>query len=211
MTATVVSILERAVAALPGATESMLRAEFQALVKDFCRQSRAWRLMLRDVATTNMQIDLLALPAPLGPLPGVPLGAIGAIQNGDRWITPRANRHRDWAGGDSPLHYYAVPPTATTLAFWPTPDVELSELRIEIYLTPYSAGTIPDDLCFHYDEALLAGLKGRMMLLPKKPYTDEKSGPLAMTEYRQGINQARHQANKSRTTGPEPWHYPGWG
>lgn len=202
-------LLERAAASLPGVTTGLLQGELAALLRDFFKQSRAWREILEDLSTENEILDLGKEN-----LSGKILGVIGPLWTKDRYIWPASWAPKvQRAPGMTPAYYHTLPSSFIRFRFSPPLGDELTGLNAEVYLAPLHNGvqSIPDMLLELHEEALLAGLQGRMMLKPKKPYTDAQLGAENMREYRMGVNQARHMANKGRTTAPELWIFPGWG
>ncbi len=203
------NILNRTIAGLPGITVPILEAELQGLLVDFFKQTRAWRADFSDASTSDGVLDVGAIP-----MSGKVVGIIGVIQHGtERSIVPVGAKPRmSLSPGLQPMVYYNIPNSYARVGFAPELSGEITGLSGQVYLIPLtnSLRTMPDDVLELHTEALLSGLQGRMMRKPGKPFTNMKEGNVLMVEYRMGANQARHQANKGRTTSPEPWRYPGW-
>lgn len=203
---TIDRIVERSAASLPGATTPLLHAELYAMLTDFCKQSRAWRHLFKNLTTQNyvLELDNEAIP-------GRVLGVIGAIAHDGRPVFPTAGRLRsDFAPSLTPTHYCVTTPSFTHVEFFPPPTRELDNLEVLVYLGPEEGACelLPVQLLNLHEDALVAGMEGRMMLKPKKPYSDAKLGAMKMAEYRMGVKQARIQASKGHTTAPAPWRFP---
>lgn len=204
------NILERAAAILPGSTPDILVGEFDFLLADFLGNARAWRRQIFNASTTNHILELSGYV-----LDARVVGVIGYIGHGRRPIYPVTDIRMAKtvvSPGANPLYYTTLPSTKDKLEFFPTPSEELEDLTAEVFLAQKTGqyADVPEGVCVDFSEALLAGLCGRLQMMPKRTYTDPKLGALNLKEYRQGVNKARITANKARTSAVEAWRFPGF-
>jgi len=68
--------------------------------------------------------------------------------------------------------------------------------------------TIPDGLLVLYGVGILAGLIGRMMMQPAKPYSNERMGILNMRKFNGAIATARAAVQHANLFGGQTWRFP---
>lgn len=87
-----------------------------------------------------------------------------------------------------------------TVALLLPPQSGNSALRIEAALKPtISSTTFPTWMLERYSETIAHGAKARMMLSPKKPYSDAKLGAYHQQQFFLGIADARTRAARGAT------------
>lgn len=200
-------LIERALVSLPGAALPMVEDELRATLVEFFRKSRAWRQKLENVSSVNGSINLANHIKG-----GRVFGVVAPLRHENGLIWPMTRKPFPTYTVDLPYRYYTPPSSFSTLVLAPTPTEDLTGLEIEAFLGPLSngAGAVPEDLLLNYEDAIVSGVVGRLMLQPRRPYSDTRTGALRVTAFRQGINEARLSANKGRTEAPPEWYYPSW-
>ncbi|SEM74843.1 hypothetical protein SAMN05216404_10146 [Nitrosospira multiformis] len=154
---------------LPGcpaaAADSALRQSSIA----FCEQSLAWQIEHQSVFIIGDIAEYVFSP----PEGAAVHAIINAVLDGEE-IEPFACEKnitiRNWRRQSGKPLYVLGGPSSLTLV--PTPDSN-GVLAITVALKPSATSTGIDDGLFHeYREAIIHGSMARLMLSPKKPYTN---------------------------------------
>ena len=87
------------------------------------------------------------------------------------------------------------------------PPATTGVLRINAALKPARASTtLPQWIWERYVETIAHGAKAKIMLIPKKPYSDKETGAFHMDKFNGGIDDARVSAARGRTRAPLRTH-----
>ena len=87
------------------------------------------------------------------------------------------------------------------------PPASSGNLRILAALKPTRASsTLPAWIWERYVETIAHGAKAKIMLIPKKPYSDMKTGAYHMDQFNGAIGEARVRAARSATRAPLRTH-----
>ena len=69
---------------------------------------------------------------------------------------------------------------------------------------------VPDRVFEMFFDEILDGIKGRLYLMPSKPWTDRQLGTMHTKKFRSGIARARTAARTGYSSADTSWMYPGW-
>lgn len=170
----------------PGALKPVVEHAIRRAAQEFFLRSKVWK--------TSVTLDLLA---------GEPVSSIDA---GDSLamveLLNASGVHLRLTDEDMQDLYGPEWRTATgpvtdlivvlpgMLRAYPIPVADVSfELLMSVQPGDNATG-IPDDLAMRYRDAIAAGALSRLMLSPKKPYSDDARGQLKRAEFEAGIGQA---------------------
>jgi hypothetical protein len=108
----------------------------------------------------------------------------------------RSNLH--WADDvGTPTNYYSL--DYTTVRLYRIPDV-VGTLNTTVALTPTKTSSGIENYIYDlYSEALAAGAKARLMLIPSKPFTDPNTSREYRLQFSAAITDAKWRAHKSLT------------
>lgn len=179
---------------VPGAPIVVVDVALRQAAIAFCEQSLAWKYAHPDI-TVAVATSSYAFVPPTGAVVHV----ITHAEFDDLEIECRTGEQgimiSDWRNQTGTPVYALGGATAVTLV--PTPDVE-GTLSMEVALKPSPAATGIDDSIFNeYREAIIHGALGRLMLSPKKPYTNAALGTFHQQQFaimagQAGMRQARN-------------------
>lgn len=103
-----------------------------------------------------------------------------------------------------PTRFYFPDDNTVGLAL---PPATTGNLRINAALKPTRASTtFPAWIWERYVETIAHGAKAKLMLVPKKPYSDKETGAYHMGMFEGGIGDARVAAARGRTRAPLRTH-----
>ena len=162
---------------LPGCTIPMILREMKDLVIEFCRESECFKEELAAMDVVANQASYALVPS---------------------WdATIQAIDSVKVENVEQPDNYYELDQDMT-LTFrdrWIPAKAATAGLKVKVTLLPtYDHEQIDPVLLNRYHEGIAAGTKGRLMLMPKKKWSDPQSGMLAMQKYEEVKAQAiRHK------------------
>lgn len=110
-----------------------------------------------------------------------------------------ANPH--WAEESSKEAWAYTQRQPNEIILYPTPDEALTGgLRVEVLLRPIAAATgLTGWIANRYVMQLAAGVKGRLMAQPDKPWSRPEHAAVYLAEYRSALTRAAIDANRSLT------------
>lgn len=153
----------------PGAPTAAVDIALRQSAIAFAEQSLAWRYSHPDVAVTTGIAQYAFVP----PAEAVVHAIHYAAWNGDE-IATRVDESNvtlyDWRNDTGTPKFVFGGPTSLTLV--PTPDAD-GTLALEVVLKPAPDATGIDDAIFdEFREAMVHGALAKLMLSPKKPYSN---------------------------------------
>lgn len=87
----------------------------------------------------------------------------------------------------------------------------LNPITVHAVLQPaHDATTIPDQLLFDYQEALIGGTLARLMLMPKRDWTMPEVAPVHQSAYDTGVGEARVRRSRGNRDGGQRVALPGF-
>lgn len=182
---------------VPGCPDAMLNAALRQAAIDFCEQSLAWSYdhpAISVVAATSAY--------PFVPPAQAIVHAITYAKFIDTEIEVEISEDNlriwNWRAQAGTPQYALANPTSVRLV--PTPDLP-GTLTLIVALKPSPTATGVDDAMFNeYREAIIHGAKARLMLSPKKPYTDAQLAQYHQQQFtiKTGRAGTRHARNYTR-------------
>lgn len=191
---------------LPGCTIAMVNLHLRETARDFCRRTSAWRQDLAAVNTVGGQADYpLTLPAESQLVRVTDLTVHG------RRLWRSVELDKADAGAQQPKYGITEPPfdlddnlSEITLHADEVPgESVVGGLQASAVLTPTTTATaLPDFLLGQYSEAMRHGTLARLMLMPKKPWTDRVLAGVYEGLWQEALNFAAYQAQVGNTRRP---------
>ncbi len=168
---------------VPGCPEVLIKAETLRVATEFCRKTHIWQEVEESTATEGD--ETITLSPASGDVVGV------KVQINEREISD-----------------YTLSGVTVTL------EDELSEddeIKVTLYLTPERDATeLPDILYNDWLEAISAGVRSRLMLMPEKPWSNPNMVMIHAQTYQHQTGQALLLARKKNVREPmrmqlRPW------
>lgn len=186
---------------LPGCTTAMVDLHLQAVAREFCLHTSAWRAPLAAVDLVANQAAY-ALPTPANS----ELVRVLQLTVGNEllWRDRDGRRYET----DCPQYTTDEPPFAmsddlTTIALIKdevSTAALVAGLKVTAALKPtVGAATLPDFLKSQYSEAMRYGTLSRLMMMNKKPWTDRGLASEYASMYRSQTNFAAYQGQVGNT------------
>lgn len=184
---------------LPGCPVVAVEVALRQSAIAFAEQSLAWKYDHPDIAVVAATADYAFVPPA-----GAVVHAITYAEFSDKEIQTRASefgiRIEDWRSQTGTPEY--VLGGATSLTLVPTPDVS-GTLKLEVALKPPPTATGIDDAMFNeFREAIVHGALSRLMLSPKKPYSDGSLGAYHAQQFTIKTGQAGMRTARNYTRAP---------
>lgn len=195
-------------ARLAGATESTVRCELNAAIREFYLQSGAWR---EQVGPFNVYAgqDLVWLN------PVDAYSNVNSIRSvwleeataGRTILKPQNGRDTDTEPG-KPTHYST--PDPYVLRLWRVPEASLGAvLWVDATMAPLPDATrLPNIAASHHFEPILEGALSRLYLIPNKPWTNPVIGMRYSQTFRRRCIEWRAVANQGYGRADPGWQFP---
>jgi hypothetical protein len=165
----------------------------------FCEQSLAWVYEHPDIAVVN-DVDEYPYVPPAGALVHAVTYAEFNDKEIDASVKQEDMRIWNWRNQTGSPQYVLSGPTALTLV--PKPDVE-GTLKLIVALKPDNDATGIDDGIFQeYHGAIVHGALARLMLSPRKPYTNAELAAYHMKEFAAKTGSAGARVARNYTRAP---------
>jgi hypothetical protein len=150
---------------LVGCSTMLAEMQLRAAVIDLCRRAKVWAYE-DDPTTTSPGERNYDLSAPAG---STIVEVKAMFVDGDA-VDPASTNFDNPAVLGKPETFRQLTPEAFVL--WPTPDTEYP-LTMELTLAPSRASSgFPSWIAEKYHDAIVAGAKSRLMLMPGNPWTN---------------------------------------
>lgn len=201
--------LRQLVSRIPNVPEENITDELSYVIRDFCKESLAWRELLAgyNVLAGDADVDV-------NPVDGrrecvqvlrVHLSGEELLPYEQPWV-PEANTP------DTPK-YYTCNQSHSVVTLLPTPSTSIDGgLAVYAALCPKCPDKwVPPFFIAQYFEAILDGTLGRFYVQPYKPYTNEKAASYHLARYRNKVREAWTQALRGNTVADVGWNYPRFG
>jgi hypothetical protein len=154
---------------VPGAPPSAVDVALRQAAIAFAEQSLAWRYNHPDIAVTSGTAQYAFVPPDQAVVHAIHYAAFNGSEIATR-VDESSVTIYDWRNQTGTPEY--VFGGAISLTLVPTPDAD-GVLTLEVILKPSADATGIDDSIFdEFREAIAHGALSRLMLSPKKPYTD---------------------------------------
>lgn len=189
---------------IPGATQSFIEQNLLAVLRDFFMVSNAWLVDTATIEVVPGQADY-TVPSPVA---ATNIGLVLAVQTNDgRSLWPMDRIGGFWQRGRDLSSYYC--PSPGVIRFMMILDNTASFTAL-VSLVPTTI-ELPRDLREQYQGTLEAGVMGKMLMLPNRPWTDIRQGTLLWRQYLNGRNIARVTAMRAFTPAGHGWQFPRFG
>ena len=202
--------MQELVARISGTTEEIVQRQLIYVVRDFCRESLAWRDLLQgySVSAGCSVVDV-------NPVDGRRecLQVLNVYLDG-RELEP-ASASRPYAGdlSDGTPMAYTCEQGPSLITLLPTPSTDsICSLAAYVALCPKCPEIWMPPLFqqLHY-EAILDGTLGRFFSQPNRPYTSERAAAYHLQRYRHKTREAWAHAQRGNTVNAVNWSFPSFG
>lgn len=186
-----------------GAVRSVVKQELSNTVREFYKDSRAWRVTVgpRNVVANRRQYILTPYDAYSEVI------GIGAVTIDGQPLRPMTRRAHVASNTTSTPMYYSMPEPGI-LELYPTPLQAMTSMFIDLHLIPaINVRLLPTVAGTEHYDAILDGLLGRMYAHPAKPYTNLEGAGYHLKRFRNAIGKAAGQA-KQGYVGGQDWYFP---
>jgi hypothetical protein len=173
---------------LPGALDTAIEQELFSVMDEFLQTSRIWREDIELTATADeTEYEILSEE-------GGSIFALLALKNEN----------------DIPVAATMAVPGMIVLNAAPSSQATYTATvaLTAVYPTSAELPDFPEWLIQSYGEVLVAGLIGRMMTQPAKPYFNERLAIFHGRRFRNGIARARLEAQRKNLHGAQAWSFP---
>ena len=155
---------------VPGCTQIAQTIALRRAAIAFCEQSMAWRTSHAPIAVVSGTAEYDFVPPAQAVVHTV---TYAQFEGEELEITGESDiRFHDWRIQTGTPQYLMGGATALTLA--PEPDAD-GTLTLLVALKPTPGATEIDDLIYNeFSDVVVHGALARLMLSPKKPYTDSQ-------------------------------------
>jgi len=190
-------LYDRARIELVGASDAMIRAVIYDMFIEFFNDSSIWTETIPGEIYPLVREYYLQAGNPQSQGDPFPVGRI------IRLVSVIGENH-------FPQGAIMPQPPVLFLQFVPSNQLGVRVTVIKNVKAPHDGGLphVPNHIVEKYEPWLLAGIKGKLMQQPNRPYTDVKTGMLQYQLFRQGVNMARVAALRANTLGGQSWAYP---
>lgn len=188
---------------VPGCPQPMALDAIRKAAIEFCERSWGWIYNPTAINVVNGQISYAFTP---------PAGAVVSrvlhVWYDDEPIYPRSPDQLDgmfpnWRTSSGTPDYYTQEDERNLLLV-PVPNADLTGgLKMRVSLKPtHNAADIESRMYEEYREAIASGALSRLMMLPKKPYTDLPTAAVHKAIFDDTIATVRHKVQKGYARAP---------
>ena len=175
------------------------------IIRDFCEQTRAWRVSgsittVANVATVSITgvlpnvnselVDVISIKNSSGGEPLVPRTIVWLDENLSAWRLDSSTAANYYVR-DSNINLRLVPMPASTAIY---------NIRIAVKPT-LSATTLDDTLANKFREVFISGALSMILTIPRKPWTDLQTAGVHAGRYERGMVDAKAEATDEFQTG----------
>lgn len=191
---------------LPGVDEDMADAQFLSALREFYTRSGAW---IQEITKTlQAERDTYTLNPAIN---NSRVFLVHQVQFGDaRPVAPLSRRPMITGSGDGGFQFHMTTPSK--MVVYPTPAVGMASMTMKILAScTFEDGechTPPEQVQVHFYDFLLDGALGRMMSIPKKPWSNPATAQYHLRRFRNGIAEARDMAKRSWGLSESSFEFP---
>lgn len=200
--------MQRLTVRFMSAPESLLRAELLDTIREFFKESNAWREQIGpyDIFANN---DLIWLNPVDAYSEAVYVKRVWVQEEGKTpsFLQPLTMRYTEGTV-NTPTNYSLPDPYVIRL--WPMPAVTMkSVLWVDAILCPLPDATrLPNIAMSHHFDAILYGAFARILAIPNKPWTDLMLSMRMSQIFRRDITRLRSQSDQGYTNADPGWKFP---
>jgi hypothetical protein len=190
-----------------GASEPLIEMYLRETAIDFCEKTYIWTRLVEEYAFEgDGRITLANIEEGQEELEAVIPGVYNTYRvlgvppiNMPGSLNAFAGLTFDGESRGAPQYIYQIPEEENTLAVWPIPDKQYSNIVFTIVLKPANtATTLPDFLAKHYRDALIEGTLARLYQVVGQPFYNPQAADKAEIKYARARLDARVSANRGR-------------
>lgn len=188
---------------LPSCPKAMVVNAIRNAVIEFCARSRVWQVDLAAIAAVANQAAYAFSPPAASVVAEVISAWYDALPIYPNTQSDLADLYDNWTTEAGDPKYFVQNDTAS-LILVPMPDASLaSAITVKVALKPTRAATAVESwLSEKYLEEMAHGAKGRLLAIPKKPWSDAALSAYHTGLFEQGIASARLDAEQGFTNAP---------
>lgn len=186
--------LDEVLPSVPGCSQAMAIYAIRNAAIDFCHRSLAW---IYNPEAIDVVADQMAYPF-VPPTDAVVVKVLQAWHDGDELVPATPDDlnglYRNWRTvTGTPL--YSTQDDERNLLLVPTPDAGLVDgLTMRVALKPtISASGIEFRIYEEYRTAIAAGALSKLMMMPKKPYSDPELAAFHLNVFEEKIVDVRNK------------------
>lgn len=195
------SLLDLVMPHAPGLTVALAAHNIKLAAREFCKRSRAWRV---DAVAVNLvaglgSYDLVSPIAETGSVGIVEARILGATKPLESATVDQLDSTLPgWKSAIGQVRYYTqLSPSSITLVKAPPESVSAALLLVLAVMPTLDATGVADWLFDLYGEAIAEGALGKLMLMPKKPWTDAALGAAYTTRFGTACDGANIHAERA--------------
>jgi len=192
-----------------GAGVDIINQEIKSAIREFYRKSGLWVETLENLATSAVvsTLDLSAAAVSAGHDASV-LSTV-SIKYDNNYLIPQHVLDTD-PTGDTPVQYYGL--SAGSVRLIPTPIATVANIMdAVVVLQPlFTSDFVPNDAKDIWFDGIMDGILGRIMVHPKKPYTNAVLAQYHLKRFNNTIGEARDTARRRYTKTENSWTFPAW-
>lgn len=207
-------IVNKILTEMPAVPDTLVASKLDDVLRDFYTNSGAWR---EDIGPYNLvqgREDVFVNPVDQYSQAQYVLEA---------WLFPSLpGSNQQVFLRPSPRKLFGLTPAPAPSVYWmetpdhmhiyPAPPTSLGQiLFLRCIMLPMTNTTrLPNIAITHHLDALMWGTLGRLCMMPKKPWSDDKAAEMYEKKYRREVLRWRDVANRSYSNATPPWRYPGF-
>lgn len=191
-----------------GASDPLIEMYLRETAIDFCEQTHLWTRLAEEFAFKgDGRIVLASIDEDQETLEAVIPGVFAnyrvlGVPPINMPASMNAFAGLSFAGESegAPQFIYQLPEEENTVAVWPIPDKQYSNIVFTIILKPSINSTVlPDFLVNHYRDAMVEGTLSRLLQVNGQPFYSPDAAGKAGVKYAAKVLNGRVAANRGRT------------
>lgn len=186
---------------VPGAPTSLVDLHLREASIEFFERTQAWRYDHAPITVVANTANYSFVP----PDASTEVHVINYAEFDDKEIGTEVSefstRYSDWRNLVSQPEFVIANQTDAILVPIPSLGGTL-DLKVSLKPTPIATGIFEDKQFNDYRTTIIAGTLARLMMMPKKPYTDEKIAMLHDAKFSAGITAANVRVDLEYTNAP---------
>lgn len=188
---------------LPDCSDQQVGAKLVSKALDFCRETKLWN-EIADAVRLVDGVSTYDIDYPSG----ARALTVTEVWCGNRRLTALPVSQLDVMLPDwqtvtsSEPTYYNAPADWGSITVYPTPMGATASIRLRgVFIPKLNATVLPNFLFDYYQDALEAGVKGDLMLMPNQRWSNPELGQFYKAEYEKARTNARIDGMADRVPG----------
>lgn len=184
---------------VPGCPNVLAQHELLRAAQTFMQGTRVWQMRLDPLPIVANQHEVELVTAD----PGIEVIRVESVHMGDKQLMPvtadelDARFHDDWRlHRGTPERFYQIRPGF--IGLYPVPDADQDGPVVRASMCPSSTALgLPTDIAERYWDEIHIGAKSRLMLMPKKAWTNFDLGAVLGQTFSGMVDKANVDAARS--------------